>query len=443
MIIVSGDVRGKTLKTELNCSNIYSNNDFCLIPMPKDILRDTTIKSAKPAGKNYRLTDGDGLYIIINTKGGKWWRFDYSFNGNRKTLSLGVYPETSIKTARQNAALARENVANGIDPSNIRKDEKSKNEQSNINKERLASGLPLVNSFADVADRWLKSREHLLMPITINKKKTRIETHAFPLIGGLLINEVKPMDVMAVLDPMIKKGHYVNARNLRAEISSIFDFAIIHGLADADPAWPVRRQIPANKVIHQPAVTDPKLVGKLMNDIDGYKGTFVVCMAFKLAPLLFQRPGEIRQMKWEDINFELREWRPLISKKSDFEFWHIVPLSVQAITILNAIKPVTSKSKFVFPSARGNDNCISRTTINAALKSLGYKGKMCFHGFRTIGSTLLNELGWSADAIERQLSHTSKDHVRAAYNRASYLAERREMMQAWADYLDKLKTDYS
>jgi integrase len=236
---------------------------------------------------------------------------------------------------------------------------------------------------------------------------------------------------------LIDKQQLETAHRLHSEISSIFAYAIVHNFTDYDPAQPVAKQIPAQKVKHRAAIIDPKQVGQLLRDMYAYQGTFVVQMALRLSPLLFQRPGEIRQMLWDDVDLQAKEWRPYISKT---DFHHIVPLSTQALEILEAIKPMTGGGQYVFPSSRGDGRPMSDGTIITALKALGYDSKVqTAHGFRTIASTLLNEQGWSPDAIERQLAHAPRDQVRAAYNRAQYLDERRRMMQAWADYLDSLK----
>jgi integrase len=265
-----------------------------------------------------------------------------------------------------------------------------------------------------------------------------LEYAIFPHIGDKPINGIKSADVLAALKPLIETGKLDTAHRLRAEISAIFAYAIVHNFTDYDPAQPVAKQIPAQKVKHRAALIDPKLVAQLLRDIGNYQGTFVVQSAFRLSPMLFQRPGEIRKMLWADIDLDAKEWRPFISKT---DFHHIVPLPMQAVDILQAIQPLTGGDQYVFPSSRGNGRPMSENTIMTALKSLGYDSDvMTAHGFRTTASTLLNEQGWSPDAIERQLSHSPKDKVRAAYNRAQYLDERRRMMQAWADYLDGLKS---
>jgi integrase len=236
---------------------------------------------------------------------------------------------------------------------------------------------------------------------------------------------------------LIDKQQLETAHRLHGEISSIFDYAIVHDLSDYNPAQPVAKQIPAQKVKHRVAIIDPKQVGQLLRDIQNYQGTFIVQMAFRLSPMLFQRPGEIRTMLWSDLDLEAREWKPLVTKINEN---HIVPLSTQAVEILRKMEKLTGDQKYVFPSYRRDGRPMSDNAIRTALKSLGYDSDiMTAHGFRTTASTLLNEQGWSFDAIERQLSHVEKNSVRAAYNRAQYLDERRRMMQSWADYLDSLK----
>ena len=339
--------------------------------------------------------------------------------------------------ARKKADDARVGVADGVDPSQIRQAEKQATQQEQENIDRIKAGLPVLGSFADVAYQWLKSLEHLTKPQTHTKKTSRIERLAFPLLGDKPIQDIKAAEVLAVVKPLIEKQQLETAHRLHSEISAIFAYAIVHNFTDYDPSQPVAKQIPAQKPKHRAAIIDPKLVGQLLRDIQNYQGTFVVQMAFRMSPLLFQRPGEIRQMLWADVDLVAKEWRPYVSKT---DFHHIVPLSTQAVEILEALQPLTGHQQYVFPSSRNDGRPMSDNTIRTALKSLGYDSDvMTAHGFRTTASTLLNEQGWSADAIERQLAHAPRDAVRAAYNRAQYLEERRRMMQSWADYLDGLK----
>ncbi|MGY6278039.1 tyrosine-type recombinase/integrase [Methylomonas sp. MgM2] len=283
--------------------------------------------------------------------------------------------------------------------------------------------MPILDSFADVTRQWLTSIEHLTSTNTHKKKASRIERLAFQLLGDKPIKEVKSADVFATLKPLIDKQQLETAHRLHAEIVAIFDYAIAHNFVEFNQAQPVARQMPAQKVKHRAAIIDPKQVGQLLRDLYAYQGTYAVQMALRLSPLLFQRPGEIRQMLWVDVDLAASEWRPYISKT---DFYHIVPLSTQAVAILEAVQPLTGTGQYVFPSSRGDGRPMSDNTIRSALLSLGYDSSIqTAHGFRTIASTLLNEQGWSPDAIERQLAHSPKDQVRAAYNRAQYLDERR------------------
>jgi integrase len=405
--------------------------------MAKQILTDTTIRNAKPEAKDKRLTDGSGLYLLIKPNGAKWWRFDYSFEGKRKTLSLGVYPATGLADARRKADNTRANVANGIDPSKTRKTTKAAKQLTAENEKRLDAGLPIINSFEHVAREWLASIAHTVRDITHQKKIRRLELHTFPFIGAIPVKEIKSPEVYNAIKPLIAKNELDTAHRVHSDISAVFSYAIAHGITDYDPAQAVAAQIPSQKTKHRAALTDPRDVARLLRDICNYQGTFVVQCALRLSPLLFQRPGEIRQMEWKDVALQIKEWRYFVTKT---EVLHIVPLSKQAISILEEIKPLTGSGRYVFPSSRGDGRPMSDGTIRTALKTLGYNSDtMTAHGFRTTASTLLNEQGWSPDAIERQLCHMPKDAIRAAYNRAQYLDERRKMMQAWSDYLDGLK----
>jgi integrase len=405
--------------------------------MAVNINKETVYRAAKAKEKDFSINDGGGLFLFVGASGSKLWRFVYQFEGKREKIAFGAYPDTSLEHARRKAEEARMQIANNINPSQLRKQVKSVKLNAKLNENRINDGLPILGSFADVSHQWLNSVSHLTKANTNKRKKSRIERYAFPILGNKPINEIKSSEVLAVLKPIIDKLQLETAHRLHGEISSIFAYGIVHNYTDYDPAQPVAKQIPAQKVKHRAALIDPKQVAQLLRDISNYQGTFVVQSAFRLSPMLFQRPGEIRQMLWDDIDLETQEWRPLVSKT---DFHHIVPLSTQALGILEAIQPLTGSGQYVFPSIRGNGRPMSDGTIIAALKSLGYDSYvMTAHGFRTTASTLLNEQGWSPDAIERQLAHAPRDKVRAAYNRAQYLDERRRMMQAWADYLDSLK----
>ncbi|MGJ0485116.1 MAG: tyrosine-type recombinase/integrase [Methylomicrobium sp.] len=405
--------------------------------MAKELLKPATVSNAKPGDKDKRLNDGNGLYLLIKPTGAKWWRFDYSVDGKRKTLSLGVYPATGLADARRKAEEARAKVANGIDPSDTRKEAKAAKQAKAENQKRLDAGLPALNSFEHITRDWLASVEHTVARNTHHKKTRLFEMHVFPMIGYMGISDVKSPHIFEIVKPLIEAGKLESAHRIRSETSAAYAYAIAHGFTDYDPAQAVAKQIPATKVKHRAALSDPKDVGQLMRSIDSYQGTLVVQCALKISPLLFQRPGEIRQMEWKDVDLSAREWRPFVTKTNAL---HLVPLSTQAVTILETVKPLTGSGRYVFPSSRNDGRPMSENTIRVALLTMGYDGDtMTAHGFRGMASTLLNEQGWSPDAIERQLCHMPRDQVRAAYNRAQYLDERRRMMQAWADYLDSLK----
>ena len=407
--------------------------------MAKNINKDVVYRTAKSKEKDYMINDGGGLFLFVSKNGTKSWRYIYTFNKKQKKLAFGIYPNVTLDAARRKTEDASENIANSIDPNTLRIEKKKAQQLSLSNNDRVADGLPILNSFADLTRQWLASIAHLTSQTTQIKKTSRLERLAFPVLGNMPIKEIKSSDVLAAIKPLIHKMQLETAHRLHAEISSVFAYAIVHDCAEYDPSQPVAKQIPAQKVKHRAAIIDPSQVGQLLRDIGNYRGTFVVQSAFRISPLLFQRPGEIRQLLWSDIDLDAKEWRPYISKT---DFHHIVPLSTQAISILEGIKPLTGAGQYVFPSSRGDSRPMSDNTIRTALKSLGYDSDtMTAHGFRTTASTLLNEQGWSPDAIERQLAHSPRDQVRAAYNRAQYLDERRRMMQSWSDYLDSLKNE--
>jgi integrase len=405
--------------------------------MAININTDVVYRSAKPKDKDYTINDGGGLVLLVKTTGAKLWRFIYRFEGKQNRLGFGAYPDATLSAVRDDADEARKKLAKGIDPGEDKRKAKAAKQQVVENETRIDAGLPVIGSFADITRQWLDSTTHTVREITQQKKIRRFELYVFPVIGSKPIAEIKSPDVFSIIKPLIAKNQLETAHRVNSEISAAFAYAIAHGFTDYDPAQPVAKQIPAQKVKHNAAVTEPKEVAQLLRDIFSYQGTFVVQCALRLSPYLFQRPGEIRQMLWADIDLDAKEWRYFVTKT---EVQHIVPLSSQAVAILEEVRQLTGGGQYVFPSSRGDGRPMSDGTIRTALKTLGYDSDAASaHGFRTTASTLLNERGWSADAIERQLCHMPKDQVRAAYNRAQYLDERRRMMQSWADYLDSLK----
>ncbi|MEO5339239.1 MAG: tyrosine-type recombinase/integrase [Magnetococcus sp. MYC-9] len=398
------------------------------IPLPEGDtvmpLSDATIRNAKPAEKPFKLTDGDGMYLLVN-KAGRYFRLDYSFNGTRKTLALGVYPDVSLKQARERRDDARRLLANGIDPSAQKKAEKAAN--------------PLDNTFEVIARQWI---DKMIRP-TATEKHTllvtrRLEIDVFPAIGKAQVRALRAPDILTLLEKMEQRGVIVSAHRVRQIIGQVFRFAVAAGRADFDPTSALRGALTPVKEEHHATITDLAAIGELLRAIDGYAGSFVSRAALRLAPLVFVRPGELRKAEWEEFDLEAATWS-IPAEKMKMRERHLVPLSSQAVAILRDLFPLTGYGRYVFPGARSDDRCMSENTVNAALRRLGYEvGSMSGHGFRSMASTILNEQGFNKDWIERQLAHGERDSVRAAYNRAEHLPERRKMMQVWADYLDQL-----
>lgn len=405
------------------------------------LLTDTKIKSAKPADKPYRLKDGRGLYLLVNPNGSKWWRLDYILQGRRNTLSLGKpYPDTPLSLARERCDEARLLIAQGIDPVAQRKADKTANE------ERAA------NSFEVVAREWLDIKAHEWVPAHTAKELLRLEKHAFPWIGDKPMPELGVDDVLPLIKRVFQGGHLEQAHRLREQISRICRYAIATGRAKTDPAHALSEALPSRQQGGFPAVVKPEEIGELLRAMDGFKGTFVVGCALRLAPYLFCRPAELRKAEWAHFNNLDRECPeylvppanrklPKAKKEGRDAEPHIIPLPTQAVAILRELEPLTGRRRYVFPGARDPNRCMSEAAINAALARLGYKEKMVGHGFRHMASTRLEELGWPDGAIEAQLSHKVAG-VRGKYKRDQhlrFLQQRRQMMQVWADYLDSLK----
>ncbi|ACV68894.1 tyrosine-type recombinase/integrase [Desulfohalobium retbaense] len=381
------------------------------------------IQAAKPREKLYRLNDERGLYLEIPPKGAYRWRFRYRFHGKPKMVSLGRYPDISLKQAREKRDEMRALVASSIDPSNYL---------------RQARHAAKDDSFEAVAREWHKKFKSRWTEGHAATVLTRLEQNAFPWIGSQPIDSVTPLDILPLLRRIEDRGAIELAHRVRGIISQVFRFAVANERASRDPASDLRDALTPRQENHFAAITNPSEIPALLGAISEYQGHFVTRCALRLASLVFVRPGELRKAEWDEIDLAHQEWR-LPPAKTKLRKTHIIPLAHQACAIFNEIHPLTGTGRYVFPSARDKNKPMSENTINAALRQLGFsKEKMTAHGFRSMASTRLNELGWHPDAIERQLGHTEKNGVRAAYNHAEYLEERRKMMQAWADYLDKL-----
>ena len=388
-------------------------------------LSDPAIKKAKPIDKPYKMADERGLYVLVNAAG-KYWRMDYRFNGKRKTLALGVYPDVSLSRARERRDEARIQIADGIDPNDLKK--AIKNQKA----ERAA------NSLEAVARKWYATNLSGWAPTYASKIIRRLEMYVFPWLGGRPVDEITAPELLTVANRLADTGALESAHRLLHTCGKILRYAVQKGLAVRDPSSDLRDALPTAKPVHMAAVTEPKKVAALLRALDAYEGTVIVRCALRLAPLVFVRPGELRNAKWSDINLDTAEWR-FISSKTNTPL--IVPLSFQALEILREIYALTGDGRFVFPSARSNDRPMSDNAILAAMRRMGIaKDEMSVHGFRAMARTILDEeLGMRPELIEHQLAHAVRDPNGRAYNRTSHLPERRKMMQTWADYLDKLK----
>lgn len=404
----------------------------------KELLTDTTIRNAKPTGKP-RLNDGGGLYVLVKPTGAKWWRLDYTHEGKRKTLSLGVYPETTLTNARAKAREARELVAQGIDPSDKRKAAKEIQTKAIEDARRIDAGLPAVDSFEEIAREWFERTKGKWVASHADKIITRLENDVFPWIGRKAITEISAPAVLDVLRRIENRGRLETAHRAKGNISQVMRYAIAIGKAERDPCPDLRGALPPTQERNFAAIVAPKEAAELLRAIDGFKGTHVVMCALKLAPLLFVRPGELRHAEWSDIDLDDGEWSYTTSKTKTP---HLVPLAKQAVEILRDIHSLTGQGRYVFPGARDHKKAMSEAAINAALRRMGYdtKTEITGHGFRAMARTILaEELHQRPEVIEHQLAHKVPDALGTAYNRTRFLKERKVMMQLWADYLDKLK----
>lgn len=388
-------------------------------------LTATQIKNAKPREKPYKLSDGEGMYLLVAAKGGKSWRLKYRIDGKEKLLSLGVYPEVSLRDARERRADARKAVAAGIDPSAKKQAEKR--------------AQTAADTFEAVAREWIDARRGEWSVSNKHQVTRRLERDAFPWIGQTKVHELEPPEVLQMLRRIEGRGAIETAHRVKQLVGQVMRFAVATGRAQRDPTPDLQGALKTRRVRRYASIINPGEIGPLLRDIDGYAGQYATRCALQLAPMVFVRPGELRKAEWGEFDLEGGEWR-IPASRMKMEAPHIVPLATQAVDILRDLKPLTGRGRYVFPGTRSNDRPMSENTINAALRRLGYdKDQMTGHGFRSMASTRLNEQGWNRDAIERQLAHAERDNVRAAYNYAEHLAERRRMMQVWADYLESLK----
>lgn len=390
-------------------------------------LSDTAIRRLKPSEKPIKQADEKGLFLLITPAGGKWWRLKYRFNGKERSLSFGTYPDVSLKEARERRDAARKLLAGGVDPSEHRKDA------------RAAKIKRAANSFEAVAREWFAKRSSKWAVSHADKIIARLENDIFPWLGEKPIAEITAPMVLACLRRIESRGALDTAHRALQNCGQVFRYAVATGHAERDPCGDLKGALPPAKPGHFAALTDPDKVAELLRAMDDVNATFVVKCALRLAPLLFVRPGELRTMRWSEVDLERAEWRYAVSKtKTD----HLVPLSVQAVSILKELQPLTGRGQYVFPGARTNGEPLSNGALNVALRRAGYstREQHTGHGFRAMARTLLHEeLGFAPEVIEHQLAHSVPDALGTAYNRTKFLEQRRAMMQQWSDYLDKLK----
>lgn len=393
-------------------------------------LTDTFVRQVKATEKAIgdKYADGGGMYLLVKAAG-KYWRMDYSFSGKRKTLALGTYPEVSLAKARDRRGAARELLADGIDPSAAKREEKQ------------ARADAAANTFEAVAREWLKKTAAKRADGTQLKVKTWLEKDVFPFIGKMPMSTIGPRDILErVVRKLEARGAIDTAHRVKQLCGQVFRFAVVSGLAERDVTVDLREALESRAGKHFAAITEPKRVGDLMRSIYAYTGHFSTVAALKLSPLVFVRPGELRTAEWSEIDLDAAEWR-IAGAKMKMKADHVVPLATQAVEILRSLQPITGHGRYVFPSIRTGERPMSENTINAALRGMGYSAEIhTAHGFRATARTIMDEvLGERVDFIEHQLSHMVKDANGRAYNRTAHLPARREMMQRWADYLDRLR----
>lgn len=398
--------------------------------MPKRIapLSDLQVSRAKAQGKQVTLFDGGGLFIVLTPAGGKLWRFKYRFNGKDKLLSLGGYPEISLAEARSKRTAFRKLLAEGIDPAQAKKAEQA---------DKVAAA---GSTFEVVARDWHRRFKSQWSAGHAEQIMRRLEQDVFPWLGTRPIGDIKAPELLTVLR-RIEARSLETAFRVKTACGQVFRYAVAEGRAERDPVADLRGALPPVKNKNFAAPTDPREVAPLLRAIDGFQGSFVVKCAMQLAPLLFVRPGELRHAEWAEIDLEAAEWN-IPAAKMKMGLPHLVPLPRQAVEILGSLHPLTGHGKYVFPCSRSSQRCMSENSVNAGLRRLGFeKSEITGHGFRAMARTILDEvLQVRPELIEHQLAHQVRDPLGRAYNRTTHLAERRKMMQTWADYLDGLKS---
>ena len=390
-------------------------------------LSDIAARNAKPEPKQRKLADEKGLFLLVHSNGSKYWRLKYRIGGIEKLLALGVYPEVSLADARQRRDEARKLIANGTDPNELKK------------QAAAAAVIVSANTFEAIARMWINMNTKNNSPSHREKTLRRFEIYLFPWIGNKPIKDLLPHHVLEAVRRVQSQNKLETAHRVLSAAGQVFRYAVQENLAVRDVTADLKGALPSTNTKHMAAFTEPKDVAELLRAIEGFKGTLTVQSALTLAPLVFVRPSELRTARWADINLDAGEWRYLVSKTKTN---HLVPLSSQAVAILNNIKPYSGHGEFVFMGGHDPKKPMSEAAINAALKRMGYdtQTQITGHGFRAMARTILHErLNIDPHIIEHQLAHSVPDALGAAYNRTRFIEQRKVMMQQWADYLDELK----
>lgn len=398
-------------------------------------LTELAVKQAKPKEKDYKLSDERGMFLLVKKNGSKYWRLKYRHPHTKKErmLALGVYPDVSLKLARQKREEAKELLANDVDPNDHKKAAK------------MAKGAAASNSFGAIANEWFIKQEMTWAPATIKKHRALLDNDLLPYIESRPIAELETWELLGMLNRVVDRGAMDTAHKCRQILNQICRYAKQTGRSKQNPATDLAGALPDKNTKHRAAITDPATFGKLLVDIDAYKGTPIIRTMLALAPLVFQRPGELASMEWAELDLEEGYWHIPQGKKKERnkrEGDHTVPLPEQAIDLLKAIQPLTGHRQYVFPNQRNYEKHANPESVNKALRDMGYstKDQHCFHGFRASARTMLDEqLSLRVEWIEHQLAHTVRDPLGRAYNRTKHLPQRVDMMQRWANYLDDLK----
>jgi integrase len=399
-------------------------------------LNDRAVLAAKPGDKDFKLADGDGLYLLVKANGSKLWRLKYRIAGKEKLLSFGQYPAVSLKNAREWALDARKLLAAGHDPMEIKKEAQNA---------AIAAARPaeIVETVEAISMEWFKKFSDPWADSHASKILRRLECNLFPYFKGIGIASVTTPQLLAVLRRVEARGALDTAHRLHQNCGQIWRYAVSTGRAEHDITGALKGALPPAKQTHLGAITEPFEIGKLLRNIDEYKGSEVVRLALRLAPLVFVRPGELRHAEWSEFDFEKDVWT-IPEGKMKAKIKHVVPLTRQAKAIIDELRKISGDGQYLFPSPQSTSRCLSDGAILSAIRRMGYTTQeMTGHGFRAMASTNLEQLGYDVRLIELQLAHADQDQVRAAYKRETHmlrLEERKKMMQSWADYLDGLRT---